>query len=84
MSTTIGNVIEWAARNYPEKTGLVYRRKNQSWTFRELDEKVNRFADSLKRRGVRKGDSICFSLQYKRICHYVICCGKAGSYFQSN
>lgn len=58
MSTTIGNVIEWAARNYPEKTGLVYRRKNQSWTFRELDEKVNRFADSLKRRGVRKGDVV--------------------------
>ncbi|MBN6186286.1 long-chain-fatty-acid--CoA ligase [Aneurinibacillus sp. BA2021] len=58
MGMTIGGVLEWAARNYPEKTGLVYRRKNQEWTFEQLHEHVNRFASTLWSRGVRQGDVV--------------------------
>lgn len=58
MSTTVGDLVEWAARNYPEKTGLVYRRKEQEWTFKQLDENVNRFANMLWNKGIRKGDVV--------------------------
>lgn len=58
MSTTIGELVEWTARNYPEKIGLIYRRKNQVWTYKQLDEQVNRFANALIGLGVRKGDIV--------------------------
>ncbi|MBS4191673.1 long-chain-fatty-acid--CoA ligase [Bacillus sp. FJAT-49705] len=58
MSSTIGELIEWSAINYPNKTGLIYREKEQSFTFQELNEKVNQFASSLSQLGVKKGDVV--------------------------
>jgi fatty-acyl-CoA synthase len=58
MSTTIGEIIEWSAANYPNKTGLVYQEKGQKFTFHELNEKVNQFASALTQLGVKKGDVV--------------------------
>lgn len=60
VSTTIGSIIEWSARNYPEKLALVYEYgvKQHHFTYRELDNKVNQFARALQRLGVEKGDVV--------------------------
>src|SRR5699024_4613277 len=44
--------------NYPEKLAIIYQEKNQNWTYRELSEKVNRFASSLTVLGIQKGDVV--------------------------
>lgn len=56
--STIGSILEWSVRNYPEKTALIYEAKNQSWTYKELNENVNRLAYSLQQLGVKKGDVV--------------------------
>src|SRR5699024_11559991 len=56
--STIGSVLEWSVRNYPEKTALIYETKDQSWTYKELNENVNRLAYSLQQLGVEKGDVV--------------------------
>ncbi|MBU8879777.1 long-chain-fatty-acid--CoA ligase [Bacillus sp. FJAT-29790] len=58
MSTTVGELIVWSAQNYPNKPALIYREKNQSFTFGELNYKVNQFASSLIQLGVKKGDVV--------------------------
>ncbi|WP_216831807.1 long-chain-fatty-acid--CoA ligase [Alkalihalobacterium elongatum] len=58
MTITVGQMLDWSSQNYPDKLGIVYVRKNQYWTFSELDEKVNRFASSLQKLGVKKGDVV--------------------------
>lgn len=60
MSTTIGETLEWSARNFPYKTALVYKygKKSHRWTYTELDRKANQFAQALLRLGVEKGDVV--------------------------
>jgi len=58
MGTTIGELVEWSAVNYPHKLALVYPRKNQRWTYEEMDAKINRFASALQSLGVKKGDVV--------------------------
>lgn len=56
--TTVGQLLEWSAKNYPEKLGLSYLEKNQAWTFREFDEKANQLAHALLKLGIKKGDVV--------------------------
>lgn len=56
--TIIGELIEWSANNYPEKIALIFREKNQYFTYRKLNEQINRFASSLLQLGVKKGDVV--------------------------
>lgn len=56
--TTIGNLLEWSARNYPHKQALIYEHKEQRWSYKQLNEHVNRFAHSLLQLGVQKGDVV--------------------------
>lgn len=58
MGTTIGDLLEWSAQNYPNKLAIVYQQKQQSWTFTQLNERVNRFASALQNMGVGKGDVV--------------------------
>ncbi|AMA73923.1 MULTISPECIES: fatty acid--CoA ligase [Aneurinibacillus] len=60
MSTTIGDVLEWSVRNFPDKISLIYEyeTKHHRWTYTELNQKVNQFARALKRLGVQKGDVV--------------------------
>ncbi len=56
--TTVGELVEWSAQNYPGKLAIICRQKNQVYTYQELDEKINRFASSLLQLGVKKGDVV--------------------------
>lgn len=56
--TTIGKLLDWSTTNYPSKSAIIYEEKKQIWTYAELNEKVNRFANSLAELGVKKGDVV--------------------------
>jgi len=55
---TVGQLLEWSAKNYPNKLGLSYLEKNQAWTFKEFDEKANQLAHALVKLGIKKGDVV--------------------------
>ncbi|KZN22954.1 long-chain fatty acid--CoA ligase [Haladaptatus sp. R4] len=58
MHPTVGDTLSLTAEKYPERTALVYPRKDQTWSYREFDENVNRLANALSERGVGKGDRV--------------------------
>ncbi len=41
--STTGEILAFAASNYPEKTGFICGLR--SWTFQEMDKAANRFAN---------------------------------------
>lgn len=47
-----------SVRRFPDKTALVFR--EQRYTYREANARVNRIADVLLRQGVRAGDRVAF------------------------
>ena len=53
---TIGDLLWRSAARFPNKTAIVYGQLRQ--TYAELDKVVNRTANALTERGVRKGDRI--------------------------
>ena len=53
---SIGDLLWRSATRFPDKIALVYGQRRQ--TYAELDEVVNRTANALAERGVRKGDRI--------------------------
>ena len=52
----LGAVLTNAVEKYPDRFALIHL--NQRWTFTELNNRVNRLANALKRNGVIKGDRI--------------------------
>jgi len=60
MNENIAQVLPEAARTYPDRAGLISRtgRGNRSWTFREMDNTADWFANSLFEHGVGKGDRV--------------------------
>jgi acyl-CoA synthetase (AMP-forming)/AMP-acid ligase II len=56
----IGEMLARNARMYPEKTALVERipaeKKRFTITWREFDERVNKFSQVLQAKGIKKGD----------------------------
>ncbi|WP_423745660.1 long-chain-fatty-acid--CoA ligase (plasmid) [Haladaptatus sp. SPP-AMP-3] len=58
MYPTVGDTLSLTAEKNPDRTALVYPRKDQNWTYREFDERVNRLANALSERGVEKGDRV--------------------------
>jgi len=55
-SHALGDLLRRSARRAPDRTAIVYRSTRQ--TFAELDETVNRAANAMRARGLRKGDRI--------------------------
>jgi len=53
---TIGDLLWRSAARFPNKTAIVYGQLRQ--TYAELDQVVNRTANALVERGVRKGDRV--------------------------
>ena len=66
----LGELIAQSARLFPNRTGLI--QGEQSWTWRELDDRVNAMALALSTLGVKKGDRILTqsrnNLQMFEIC----------------
>jgi long-chain acyl-CoA synthetase len=57
---TLGNVLTQTAGKYPHQTALLFYGKKI--TYAELDALVNRFANALIDRGIRKGDRVALML----------------------
>mgnify|MGYP004539172117 CR=1 FL=1 len=49
-------------RRFPNKTAMTDPMAGRSWTYRELNEAVNRFANAMKARGVGQGDLVLYQL----------------------
>lgn len=58
MYPTLRESLELTAKKYPDKTAIVYPRRDQRWTFEEFDEKANQVANALADLGVEKGDRV--------------------------
>ena len=52
----LGDLLRRNSLVRPEKVAVIY--ENNTMTFRELNDAVNRFANSLLELGVRKGDRV--------------------------
>ncbi|MEJ2724626.1 MAG: long-chain fatty acid--CoA ligase [Deltaproteobacteria bacterium] len=73
----IGDVLRLNAKYYPDKRAVVDSPKELTW--RELNERVNRFSNALVGLGCRKGDRIAI-LAYSSIEYLesIFACAKAG------
>src|SRR4030042_2034477 len=63
----IGEMLARNARMYPNDIALVERiaaeKKRTEITWKEFDEKANKFANILKNKGVKKGDKVSHWMQ---------------------
>lgn len=55
---TLGQQLEFWAREIPDHEFLVYPDRNLRWTYREFDERVNRLAKGMLAIGIGKGDHV--------------------------
>lgn len=53
---TLGDLLTRTVARYPDKLAFVYR--DRQVTYRELDELVNKTANGLRNRGIKKGDRL--------------------------
>ena len=82
MYPTIADTLELTAQKYPDREALVYPRRDQAFTFAELDERANRLANALSELGVEKGDRVSTMLfNGSEIIITVFACGKIGAVF---
>jgi acyl-CoA synthetase (AMP-forming)/AMP-acid ligase II len=73
----VGHLLTKTSRTYPERPALVYGDKG--FIYQETNERVNRFANTLKELGLKKGDRLAI---VQRNCHQILetifACFKAG------
>jgi fatty-acyl-CoA synthase len=75
---SLGEVLARNARQYPEKTALVFEEK--ALTFGELNSRVNRLAGALARRGVAKGSNVAVLMFNKlEVIESYFACQKLGA-----
>lgn len=82
MYPTLRDTLELAADTYPEKTALVYPRRDQQWSYAEFDAKANQLANALRGLGIDKGDRVSTMLHNgTEIVLTVFACAKIGAVF---
>ncbi|APX97213.1 long-chain-fatty-acid--CoA ligase [Natronorubrum daqingense] len=59
---TLPETLSRTTRKYPDREAIVYPRKDLRLTYAELDERVDRFANVLRDRGVETGDRVSLLL----------------------
>ena len=81
MHPSLRDTLELTADKYPERDAIVYPRRDQRWTYTELDAKANRVANALADLGIGKGDRVS-TLLYNgsEIVLTVFACAKLGPY----
>ncbi len=57
----LGEMLARNARKCPDLEGVIFRDKRV--TYRELDERVNRLANALLSKGIKKGDNVGLLMQ---------------------
>jgi fatty-acyl-CoA synthase len=55
---TVGSVLERTAKRYPDRDALIFPGLGLRWSWRELNERVDRLSSSLIRLGVARGEHI--------------------------
>lgn len=55
--STVGDMLRRSAHRLPDKTAIDF--EDRSWTYRELDQAVDRIAGHLQRAGLGQGDRVC-------------------------
>lgn len=60
MKTTIGKLLEDKAKEHPDKEAIIF--EGERMTYKELDEKAERLAHFLMKRGVERGDKVAIWL----------------------
>jgi long-chain acyl-CoA synthetase len=53
---TIANAFTMSANKYPDKEAVVFRKEDKRFTYKMLDERANRLANTLLGLGLKKGD----------------------------
>jgi long-chain acyl-CoA synthetase len=72
------SVFEHSAKENPEKKAIVF--ENNSFTFSEIAQTINKITNALKKKGIQKGDKValsCLNLPYFPMIYYAIL--KAGA-----
>ena len=73
----VGHLLTKTSRTYPERPSIIYG--SESFTYREVNERVNRLANTLKELGLKKGDRLAI---VQRNCYQILetifACFKAG------
>lgn len=82
MYPSLRDTLELSADKYPDKTALVYPRRDQRWTYEELDRKANQLANALVDLGIEKGERVS-TLLYNgtEIILTLFACAKLGAVF---
>jgi carnitine-CoA ligase len=62
MVESLKNLCELAANSWPDKTALIFDGTGERLTFRELNERSNRFANALRSLGIGSGHSVALML----------------------
>lgn len=82
MYPSVGDVLELSADKYPDKTALIYPRRDQQWTYAEFDRKTNQLANALGELGIEKGDRVSTMLYNgTEILLTLFACAKLGAVF---
>lgn len=65
MTVNFGLLIEEAVRLYPDKAAVITR--EQTWTYAELDDRMNRVGNLFRSFSVKKGDrvAVCFGNDFR-------------------
>ncbi|MGE5577976.1 MAG: long-chain-fatty-acid--CoA ligase [Syntrophothermus sp.] len=82
MHPHLGEIFEQTVLKYPNREGMVYPQKNQRWTFKEWDEKINRLANAFLNAGLKKGDVVStFLYNTSEFAATCLACIKTGILF---
>jgi acyl-CoA synthetase (AMP-forming)/AMP-acid ligase II len=71
IEQNIGTVVEKAAKCYGDKIAFIVDHENQSYSFREINEKVNQYANALQKEGIKKGDHVGVMLPNSSVFPFV-------------
>lgn len=82
MSITIGKVFDLTVKKFPNKEAIYDVRKNVRYTYQEWNEQVNRLANALLTKGVKKGDRVStFMFNTEELGTAFFACAKIGAVF---
>jgi long-chain acyl-CoA synthetase len=65
MSLTLGQALTMSANKFPAKEAIIFNKENKRLTYKMLDERANKLANTLIGLGLKKGDR-CAILFYNR------------------
>ena len=71
IEQNIGTVVEKAATRYGDKVAFIVDHENKSFSFREIDEEVNQYANALQKEGIQKDDHVGVMLPNSSVFPFV-------------